>query len=44
MTTFARGQRVIGQFTHYVENQPDWRVDLDEFAANPPLVAAVETL
>lgn len=42
MTTFARGQRVIGQFTHYVENQPEWRVDLDEFAANAPLVAAVE--
>ena len=37
MTTFARGQRVIGAATHYVENQPPWRVDVDEYALNAPL-------
>ncbi len=41
MTTFARGQRVIGAATHYVENQPPWRVDVNEFALNTPLVGAV---
>jgi putative acyl-CoA dehydrogenase len=43
MTTFARGQRVIGAATHYVDNQAPWRVDVDEYALNAPLVAAVET-
>lgn len=42
MTAFSRGQRVIGAATHYVENQPPWRVDVDEYAANAPLVAAVD--
>lgn len=42
MTTFARGQRVIGPATHYVENQPPWRVDLDEYEVNAPLKAAVD--
>nr|BFF11541.1 acyl-CoA dehydrogenase family protein [Microbacterium flavescens] len=42
MTSFSRGQRVIGAATHYVENQPPWRVDIDEFAVNEPLTAAVE--
>jgi putative acyl-CoA dehydrogenase len=42
VTAFSRGQRVIGAATHYVENQPPWRVDVDEYAANAPLVAAVE--
>ncbi|MFB8147002.1 acyl-CoA dehydrogenase family protein [Microbacterium sp. NPDC056003] len=41
MTAFSRGQRVIGAATHYVENQPPWRVDVDEFALNAPLAAAV---
>lgn len=41
MTSFARGQRVIGAATHYVENQPPWRVDVDEYALNVPLGAAV---
>ena len=41
MTAFSRGQRVIGAATHYVENQPPWRVDVDEFASNAPLVEAV---
>ena len=41
MTTFARGQRVIGAATHYVDNQPPWRVDVDEYSSNAPLVAAV---
>ena len=26
MTTFARGQRVIGATTHYVDNQPPYRL------------------
>ncbi|MGK3952801.1 acyl-CoA dehydrogenase family protein [Microbacterium sp. I2] len=42
MTAFSRGQRVIGAATHYVENQAPWRVDVDEFALNAPLVAAVD--
>lgn len=42
MTTFARGQRVIGAATHDVDNQPPWRVDVDEYTSNAPLVAAVE--
>lgn len=42
MTTFARGQRVIGAATHYVDNQPPWRVDVDEYTSNAPLVAAAE--
>ena len=41
MTSFARGQRVIGAATHYVENQPDWRVDVNEYTCNTPLGAAV---
>ncbi|MHC2999000.1 acyl-CoA dehydrogenase family protein [Microbacterium sp. HJ5] len=43
MTSSSRGQRVIGAATHYVENQPPWRVDVDEYGSNAPLVAAVET-
>lgn len=43
MTAFSRGQRVIGAATHYVENQPPWRVDVDEFTSNAPLVAAVDS-
>lgn len=42
MTAFSRGRRVIGAATHYVENQPPWRVGIDEYASNAPLVAAVE--
>lgn len=42
MTAFSRGQRVIGAATHHVENQPPWRVDVDEFALNAPLVSAVD--
>ena len=42
MTSFSRGQRVIGAATHYVENQPPWRVDVDEYASNAPLVEAVD--
>ena len=41
MTAFARGQRVIGAATHYVENQPPWRVDVDEYAENGVLRSAV---
>ncbi|MFC8682321.1 acyl-CoA dehydrogenase family protein [Microbacterium ureisolvens] len=41
MTSFARGQRVIGAATHYVDNQPPWRVDVDEYALNAPLREAV---
>ncbi|TQJ32054.1 acyl-CoA dehydrogenase family protein [Microbacterium sp. SLBN-146] len=41
MTSFARGQRVIGPATHYVENQPPWRTGVDEYSTNRPLVAAV---
>lgn len=41
MRSFSRGARVIGEATHHVENQPPWRVDVDEFALNAPLEAAV---
>lgn len=41
MTSYSRGERLIGPATHYVENQPPWRVDVDEYALNAPLVAAV---
>jgi putative acyl-CoA dehydrogenase len=41
MTSVARGQRVIGAATHYVENQPPVRTDLDEYEANAPLIDAV---
>jgi putative acyl-CoA dehydrogenase len=41
VTSFSRGQRVIGAATHYVENQPPWRVDVNEYATNHPLVEAV---
>jgi putative acyl-CoA dehydrogenase len=41
MTSYARGQRVIGPATHYVENQPPWRTEVDEYSLNQPLVAAV---
>ena len=30
--------------THRVENQPPWRVDLDEYAVNAPLTTAVHAL
>ena len=42
MTSYSRGQRVIGPATHYVENQPPFRVEVNEFTANGPLVGAVE--
>lgn len=41
MTSFSRGQRSAGAATHVVENQAPWRVDVDEFALNRPLVDAV---
>jgi putative acyl-CoA dehydrogenase len=41
MTTIARGQRVFGAATHTVENQPPWRVDVDEYELNAALGAAV---
>ncbi|MGZ8805094.1 MAG: acyl-CoA dehydrogenase family protein, partial [Microbacterium sp.] len=41
MTSVARGQRVIGAATHYVENQPPVRTDIDEYALNGPLTEAV---
>ncbi len=41
MTSIARGQRVIGAATHYVENQPPVRTDIDEYEANAPLMSAV---
>lgn len=41
MTSTARGQRVIGAATHYVENQPPVRTDLDEYEVNAPLREAV---
>ncbi|KRA23313.1 DNA alkylation response protein [Microbacterium sp. Root61] len=41
MTSFSRGQRVIGSATHYVQNQPPFRVDIDEYALNAPLIDAV---
>ncbi|WP_194411514.1 acyl-CoA dehydrogenase family protein [Microbacterium cremeum] len=43
MTAFARGQRVIGAATHYVENQPPWRVDVDEYSGNAVLRSAVDS-
>ncbi len=44
MTTFARGQRAVGAATHDVENQAPWRVDIDEYGSNAPLVSAVGAL
>lgn len=44
MTSYSRGQRVIGAATHYVENQPEWRTGINEFDENAPLVAAVSAL
>jgi putative acyl-CoA dehydrogenase len=44
MTSTARGQRVIGAATHYVENQPPVRTDLDEYEVNTPLREAVSAL
>ncbi len=41
MTSVARGQRVIGAATHYVENQPPVRTDVDEYTSNVALVEAV---
>ena len=41
MTSYSRGQRVIGPATHYVENRPPFRVDINEFTLNRPLVARV---
>ena len=41
MTSVARGQRVIGAATHYVENQPPVRTDIDEYSLNVPLVEGV---
>ncbi|MCR2765147.1 acyl-CoA dehydrogenase family protein [Microbacterium sp. zg.B48] len=41
MTSVARGQRVIGAATHYVENQPPVRTEVNEYAANAPLVEGV---
>ena len=41
MTSFSRGQPVIGSATHHVVNQAPWRVDVDEYAANAPLRTAV---
>lgn len=41
MTSVARGQRVIGPATHYVENQPPVRTEIDEYGANTPLCDAV---
>ncbi|WP_345802667.1 acyl-CoA dehydrogenase family protein [Microbacterium sp. AZCO] len=41
MTSYTRGRRVIGAATHYVENQPPWRVDIDEYELNGPLRSAV---
>jgi len=35
MSTLGRGRQPGG--THVVENQPDWRVDIDEYALNAPL-------
>ena len=44
MTSFSRGQRVIGAATHYVLNQPPFRTEVDEYALNTPLVAAVAAM
>jgi putative acyl-CoA dehydrogenase len=41
MSTLGRGRQPGG--THVVDNQPDWRVDVDEYALNTPLRAAVAT-
>jgi putative acyl-CoA dehydrogenase len=41
MTSYNRGQRVIGAATHYVDNQPPWRTEVDEYALNAPLRSAV---
>ncbi|WEG10348.1 acyl-CoA dehydrogenase family protein [Microbacterium horticulturae] len=40
MTTIGRGLQPGG--THLVENQPEWRVDVDEYALNLPLTQGVE--
>ncbi|MBN9179748.1 MAG: glutathione S-transferase C-terminal domain-containing protein [Microbacterium sp.] len=39
MTTMGRGRQPGG--THIVDNQPPWRVDVDEYTLNGPLGAAV---
>jgi putative acyl-CoA dehydrogenase len=39
MSTLGRGRQPGG--THVVDNQPDWRVDVDEYALNTPLREAV---
>ncbi|GAA3770558.1 acyl-CoA dehydrogenase family protein [Microbacterium kribbense] len=39
MSTLGRGRQPGG--THIVENQPDWRVDIDEYDLNHPLRDAV---
>ncbi|HEX5730567.1 acyl-CoA dehydrogenase family protein, partial [Microbacterium sp.] len=44
MTSVARGQRVIGAATHYVENQPPVRTEIDEYSINVPLVEGVAAL
>ncbi|WP_404433079.1 acyl-CoA dehydrogenase family protein [Microbacterium lacus] len=44
MTSYSRGQRVIGAATHYVENQPEWRTDINEYSENGPLASAVAAL
>jgi putative acyl-CoA dehydrogenase len=41
VTSTARGQRVIGAATHYVENQPPVRTDVDEYDLFSPLRDAV---
>ena len=43
MTSLGRGDRVIGQATHHVENQPPWRVDVNEYDLNVPLGEAVRS-
>jgi len=40
MTTIGRGLQPGG--THLVENQPEWRVEVDEYALNLPLTQAVD--
>ncbi len=44
MTSFSRGQRVIGASPHYVTNQPPFRTEIDEYSLNTPLVAAVHDM
>lgn len=44
MTSFSRGQRVIGAATHDVHNQPPFRTEIDEYTLNSPLVAAVAAM